>query len=59
MYKSFIKKILQLDLGFMIDANKFTIYMNEIVNAVNYVISIIFLENLVKVNVALEVCGVE
>jgi len=27
---------LQLDLGFMIDANKFTIYMNEIVNAVNY-----------------------
>jgi len=43
----------------MIDANKFTIYMNEIVNAVNYVISIIFLENLVKVNVALEVCGVE
>jgi len=43
----------------MIDANKFTIYMNEIVNAVNYVVSIIFLENLVKDNVALEVCGVE
>jgi len=44
---------LQLGFGVMIDANKFTMYVNQIVNVVSNETSISILENLVNDNVEL------